>query len=261
MKQRFKVTIAYDGAAFSGWQLQAEDKERMRPTVQGSLEKALFALAKNRVVVHGSGRTDAGVHAEGQVFHFDAPAGREDMDWRRYFTAVLPPTLQIVDIEKVDGNFHARFDALAKRYEYCLWSAMRKAHPKLAPYVWSVPRVDIEIMRKAAAYLVGEHDFASFQNHGSDVEDTVRRILSIQCRAGVCGPFICPDMPVWTWSIEGNGFLRQMVRNIMGLLVWAGTGKIAVEHIPAILEGRERKLLPSPAAPGNALTLVKVYYP
>lgn len=260
MNQRIKVTIAYDGSAFAGWQLQAEDKERRKPTVQGTIEKALFALGQERIVIHGSGRTDAGVHAQAQVFHFDAPSGRESMDWGRFFSAVLPDAIQVMGIEHVDEYFHARFSATGKLYEYCLWSDKRRAHPKLAPYVWSVAPVHVEAMEQAAEYLVGELDFASFQNNGSDIEDTVRRITGIQCRQGVCTPFACPEMPVMTWAIEGNGFLRQMVRNIMGLLVWVGLGKIAVSEVPILIAACERKALPSPAAPGNALTLARVYY-
>lgn len=258
MTQRIKVTIAYDGAAFAGWQLQAG---RPQPTIQGVIEKALFTLEKKRIVIHGSGRTDSGVHAEGQVFHFDIPQKRENLDWERFFTATLPPAIQIVAVEKVDKSFHARFDAMAKRYDYVIWADRKKAPPKLAPYVWSVPPVDIGLMNKAANTLLGEHDFASFQNSGSNVDDTVRRINSIVHQAEYCAPFVCPHLPVWTWSIEGNGFLRQMVRNIMGLLVWVGAGKIRPEEIPAIMAACDRKALPSPAAPGHGLTLAKVYYP
>ena len=261
MNQRIKVTIAYDGAAFCGWQLQAEDKERLKPSVQGTLEEALYALGNERVVIHGSGRTDSGVHAEGQVFHFDPPAGRESMDWGRFFTAVLPKAIQVMGVESVDEAFHARFSATGKLYEYCLWSDKQKAHPKLAPYVWSVGPLALEAMEEAASFLVGERNFASFQNHGSDVQDTVRTITALHCQRGRCGPFACPDLPVFTWSIEGNGFLRQMIRNIMGLLVWVGTGKVAIADVPRFIEACERNKLPSPAAPANGLTLAKVYYP
>lgn len=258
MTQRVKVTIAYDGAAFSGWQIQCGHAEK---TVQGAIEFALLNLSKKRIVVHGSGRTDAGVHADGQVFHFDIPRNRSDMDWRRFFHAMLPPSVQVRAVELVDEGFHARFSALGKRYEYVLWSHTDKAPLKLAPYVWSTPPVHQDTIAQALEFLIGEHDFASFQKQGSTVDNTVRTITEITPAPGMCGPFMCPSYPhLCTWRIEGNGFLRQMVRNIMGLLVWVGTGKVAVEDIPAIMRACDRKSLPSPAAPGHALTLAEVYY-
>ena len=258
--QRIKFTVAYDGTRYSGWQVQAH-RVKVPPTIQGELEKRLSLVVGQRVIVHGAGRTDAGVHADAQVFHCDLPEERAGFDWKRVLNATLPADIRITGQEPAQPGFHARKSALKKRYAYSLWLGPQGAMPRLSPFVWSTHSLDMALMQEAAAHLVGTHDFASLQNSGSEVTTTVRTLYSLTAHQGMAANLICPGAwPVVTWIAEGNGFLRQMVRNIMGLLVWAGRGRIAPERVPAILLACDRKALPSPTAPAQGLTLLEVEY-
>lgn len=249
---RLKLTVAYVGTDFAGWQIQ-EFKTRARPrTVQGELEKAVAVLTGQPVRVHGSGRTDSGVHAEAQIAHLDVPDTGRSINWMRSFAALLPHDLSVLAVEEAPEKFHSRFDAVGKQYSYALWLDRPAVPPRLRPFVWETGPLDRTAMEQAANALLGEHDFSSFRNAGADISGSVRTIHSIRCEA------LSPAHQLW--HFEASGFLKQMVRNLMGLLVYAGRGKIAPDTISGVIAAQNRRALPSPTAPAKGLTLVRVLY-
>lgn len=255
---RIRFTLAYTGTAYAGWQLQAESQET--GTIQKELETALSEIAGRPVRVHGAGRTDSGVHAEAQVAHADVPD--KPVDWLRACNAKLPRDIRILEAVPVGEAFHARHSATGKLYGYTLFCGHVPIPPRLEPFVWATPALDRAAMEGAAALLTGRHDFASFRNAGTPIADTVRELWAIRCEPGRAGPFSCPpDWPVCTWFFHGNGFLKQMVRNLMGLLVFVGLGKIGLEDIAACLAAKDRQALPCPTAPARGLSLIRVDYP
>lgn len=257
---RIKLTLAYEGTRYAGWQMQAS-LPGGQTTVQAALETAVATVTGKRAPVHAAGRTDAGVHAEAQVCHVDVPRERAGVDWARALNTKLAPDIRVLTAEPVPFSFHARKNAVSKIYAYSLWMGRQKALPRIQAFTWSVPEPALEPMRQAAAHLLGRHDFASFQNAGTPLRDTVREVISLDFLPGRVGPLMCPgDWPVLTFMVRGDGFLKQMVRNLSGLLVWTGLGKIAPDEVPAILAARDRRALPSPSAPAQGLTLMRVLY-
>lgn len=258
--QRLKLTIAYVGTRFSGWQLQDYKTRKQPRTVQGELETVIRRLLGSRgpgpddapLRVFGAGRTDAGVHAEGQVAHLDIPDDVRLEDWPRGFSALLPPDMAVTSIERAAPDFHARSSAIGKRYSYEVWLDRSHLPPRLRDFTWQTGPLDIAAMEQAVSPLLGTHDFASFQNSGSEVKTTTRTITSIQCEN------IGPSRLLW--HFEADGFLKQMVRNLMGLLVQVGQGKLEADRVPDFLAARNRQALPSPTAPAQGLTLMKVFY-
>ena len=256
---RLKLTVSYTGTCYAGWQMQAEGQAQS--TIQKELEAVLTRIAGHAVRVHGAGRTDSGVHAEGQTAHVDVPR-RDGFNWQRALNAVLPRDIRIMDVTAVPESFHARHSATGKLYAYTLFAGMGKTPPRLVPFAWTTPMLDVEAMTEAAGILAGRHDFAAFQNTGTPVKDTVRNLWQISCEHSVAGPFHCPEnWPVATWFFHGDGFLKQMVRNLMGLMVWVGLGKIGVGEVAGYRDGRNRSAVPSPTAPPEGLTLLRVEYP
>lgn len=255
---RLKLTLAYTGTAYAGWQLQS-GKEK-KSTIQKELETALEKLTGAAVRVHGSGRTDSGVHAEGQVAHVDVPD--RDTDWARALNAKLPHDIRVLSACVAPADFHARSQATGKLYAYTMFASPDRVPPRLAPFVWGTPPLDVTAMEEAAAILTGRHDFAAFRNTGTPVVSTVRTVWAIRREAGHAGPLLCPeDWPVATWFFHGNGFLKQMVRNLMGFLVWVGLGKISPGDAAACLASGDRRAVASPTAPAKGLTLMRVDYP
>lgn len=245
---RVKLTLAYEGTAFSGWQLQPNAR-----SVQGVLERALSGITGEPVRVHGSGRTDAGVHALGQVAHFDAPERFAHIPWQKALNQNLPDDVRVLEACLVPGDFHARYSALSKTYAYNLWLDRDRLLPQRRRYVWACGAVDVVAMDQAASVLLGEHDFAAFQNTGTVVKSTQREVTAIEPSAGAL-----PQELVWRFT--ATGFLRQMVRNMMGCLVQVGRGKVTVDEVRAILQGGDRTQAP-PCAPPQGLTLERVEYP
>lgn len=259
---RLALTLSYMGGRYSGWQMQARKGGPSPATVQAELEKALARILGVRCPVCAAGRTDAGVHAEGQVCHVDLPAGREGVDWPRALNVNLPADIRVLTARFAPDSFHARKSATGKLYAYSLWMHRDQALPRLDPYVWSVPVLDLARLGRAVPYLTGKRDFASFRNTGTPGEDTVRTLFSLSLEPGRVGPLHCPqEWPVLCLAFEGDGFLKQMVRNLAGLLVWTGLGKIDPEDIPAILAAKDRRALKSPSAPAKGLSLMRVFYP
>lgn len=244
---RIRLTVAYVGTRYRGWQIQARGE-----TIQGVLEEKLARICGEPVRVHGSGRTDSGVHALGQVAHFDAPESKARIPWQKALNSMLPDDIAILDAREAEPGFHARFSARSKRYAYTLWTEPDFTLPQRAPFVWTVRRLDVQAMDRAAALLAGTHDFAAFQNAGTEVKGTVRTMEPILRQSG--------EHPCeLVFRFQADGFLKQMVRNLMGLLVEVGRGGLDPEAARTVLEGRDRRLAPA-TAPPQGLTLETVMY-
>ena len=255
---RLKLTLAYLGGAYAGWQIQAQSQGQ--GTIQGEVERALEKLVGYPVRLHGAGRTDSGVHAERQIAHVDVPD--KPVNWLRALNASLPRDIRILDVEPVADTFHARHSAIGKHYAYTVFCGQMPVPPRLEPFVWQTPSLDFAAMDAAAAVLIGQHDFASFRNTGTPVADTVRELWALRREDGSAGFFCDSDSwPVTTWHFHGNGFLKQMVRNLMGLLVWVGLGRITPADVVVCLAAKDRCSVPSPTAPAKGLTLLRVEYP
>lgn len=257
---RLKLTVAYEGTRYAGWQMQARAGVSP-PTIQGTIESCISGITGCRIPLHGAGRTDAGVHAEGQVCHADIPEDKTRVDWRRALNVQLPPDIRILTAEWVPESFHSRKSASRKRYAYSLWAHRDRAVPRIQSFVWSCPPLDTGPMLQAIPLLTGKRDFASFRNSGTDNSETSRTLFAIDFRPGEIAGMACPpDWPVMSFVFEGDGFLKQMVRNLMGLLAWVGQGKTRPEDIPAIFAACDRRALPSPSVPAQGLTLLEVAY-
>ena len=254
---RMKLTLAYVGTHYHGWQIQARPEGNLL-TVQGLLEQAVSHVAGVPVHVHGAGRTDAGVHAEGQVAHMDIPATRAGVDWQLALNTLLPHDIRVVRAELAPEGFHAQFGAKRKRYVYRLWLSLRYTPPRLYPFVWSCGPVDVDRMLEAARHLEGRKDFSSLKNSGTDLLSSVRTVYAVRCLA-TDAHGRCEGERELAWAFEADGFLKQMVRNSMGLLVAVGRGKLAPDDIPAILEARDRRRA-GPTAPAQGLTLDSIDY-
>ena len=257
---RLKLVIAYDGAGFQGWQIQA--KEQAPPTIQGAIEGALERLGARGARLHGAGRTDSGVSALGQTAHLDLPDSPSflERDWRKCLNALLPASVRILSAELAPPDFHARKSALAKTYIYDYWTEPAFTPPELAGRAWACGRLDAGAMLACGKRLLGEHDFSSFQNAGTPVESAIRKIFAIDlAELPPCG-FYPPHAPWLRLSVSANGFLKQMARNIAGLLRDVGRGRIAPEAVDGILAARRRTALAAPTAPACGLRLARVYY-
>jgi len=245
--ERLKLSIAYDGRRFRGWQSQASDD-----AVQDHLERALEKLVGRRVVVHGAGRTDAGVHALGQVAHADVPAGRfSARTWLLAVNANLLPNVRVLRVQKAPPDFHARFDARGKIYAYRLWTGPF-LHPFEIGRAWHVPvPLDLALLRAGAALLCGTHDYSRFVvNRGHAEKDTVRTIQSIR---------ISRRGPLLTLRFEGTGFLYKMVRMLTGSLVRCAQGKAPLTWLETILKNKGAAKTHF-AAPAEGLYLERVLY-
>ncbi len=247
---RVCLHLAYVGTSFNGWQLQAGQTGTR--TVQGCLQAALERVTGQKICVHGSGRTDAGVHALDQVAHFDVNRRFAHIPWVLALNSQLPPDISVLRADEVPFDFHARFSACGKCYSYTFWTEKNFVLPQRAPYVWQVWNLDSTKMRAAAAFLVGEHDFACFQNSGTEVRSTRREIFRIWDEPG-----IYPQEQVWYFY--GSGFLKQMVRNMVGLIKEVGKGNLAPEATTRLLAQKDRRLAPA-TAPARGLCLERVFY-
>ena len=240
------LTIEYDGSAYHGWQRQKKD-----PTIQGEIERALETMTRQKVVVNGSGRTDAGVHALAQTANFKSDAGLSAEAFQLGLNSLLKDDIVIKDCRVMDDGFHARYNAMGKVYQYHIlnsWipSAIRRKQ------VWHIRKeLDFYAMQKAAAFVMGEHDFKAFEGTGSPRSSTVRSVTLVEMTRE-SNDNIC-------FTIEANGFLRYMVRNIVGTLVDVGRSKLTPEGFKAVLESGDRGQAGA-TAPPQGLYLVKVLY-
>jgi len=241
-----KLLIEYDGTNYLGWQVQAKG-----PTIQGTIEEKLGILTKENIHVIGSGRTDAGAHAFGQVAHFKTESKMDVHAIQRALNSLLPPDILIQKAEEVGENFHARKHSKSKVYEYRI---LNRDVPSAfhCRYAWHIPpKLDLIEMKKATLMLVGEHDFSSFRSVGTPTRTAVREVIQAEWKREKKG--------IIRFEIEANGFLKQMVRAIIGTLVEVGKGKTTSEAFRKIIESRDRKRA-GPTAPAHGLFLKEVKY-
>ena len=248
-QRKFKLTVAYDGSAYQGWQVQ-----RIGTGVQEKLEEALAKLFPSRPRIHSSSRTDTGVHALGMVIHFEVPKAEGKLSTRKLALAVnawLPSDIRVLSAARAGKDFHARFSATAKQYRYFVWNHAGM-NPLLRQSAWHVPRsLDLKAMRRALPLFVGKHDFQSFAaNPGYRKESTMRRLL--RCELKRNGALL-------TFILEGDGFLYKMCRGIVGTLVQIGLGKFQPEEVPKMLAKADRRVA-GMTAPAHGLVLWKVLY-
>src|ERR1700674_2412316 len=250
--RHFKLTIAYDGTDFHGWQIQAN-----KPTIQGEIVSVLRRIAQESIVLHGSGRTDAGVHALGQVASFRTQSALSAGEFQRALNALLPPTIRITAAEETGPDFSARWSARAKIYRYRLYRG-KVVPPMLWRYVLHYPfPLDEDKMRDAAARFVGSHDFASFAaSTGSEEDDkersTIREIYSTELVRSA-------DNEELVFTVRGRSFLRYMVRKMVGSLLDVGRGRLAPEDIDRLFELRDRSKS-GPTVPPQGLVMVEVQH-
>ncbi len=242
------MVIAYDGSDYAGWQIQLREK-----TVQGEIEKALAVLLRQKISIVGAGRTDGGVHAEGQTAHFYADGVWEPKKILASLNGILPFTVRIRSLGIVPESFHARFSVTSKIYVYHLWSEVIM-NPLYRHYRWHVgPLPYPEALEEGARLFVGEKDFSSFSNDrfsGACLKNPVREILRLDVIRQEGGLRL---------EFEGKSFLYKMVRNITGTLLAVARGKISPETIRSLLEGRDRTKAPAPA-PAKGLCLKEIKY-
>jgi tRNA pseudouridine38-40 synthase len=244
---RFRVVLEYDGTLYHGWQFQ-----KGLATVQGKVEETLERILGAPVRVYGSGRTDAGVHAEGQVAHFTADWAHGPDDLHRACNALLPPDISVSALAPVADDFHARHSATAKTYRYCILNRPFRS-ALLHSRTWHVPfELDLSMMSEAARLLVGTHDFAAFGSATDGTGSTVRRIPEARWVRDNAREMLF-------FSVRGTGFLRYMVRCLVGTMVPVGRGKITPEDFRQILESRDRGRS-GPSAPPQGLCLESVEY-
>ena len=248
-KLRFKLTIAYDGTAYQGWQVQ-----KVGTGVQEKIEQACGRLFPGVKRIHSSSRTDTGVHALGMVAHVDIPRAELKMPDARLalaLNAFLPDDIRVLAAVRAPADFHARFDATGKQYRYYVWNH-HAMNPLLYQRAWHFPvKLDPALMRAATRTFLGRHDFKSFAGtHEYEMKSNVRTLSRCDIRK---------SGPLYTFTIEGDGFLYKMCRGIVGTLVQVGQGKIPLAEVATILTSRDRRVA-GMTAPAHGLVLQEVYY-
>jgi len=238
--------LEYEGTRYSGWQFQTN-----QVSIQGVLESKLHKITKKKTRVIGSGRTDAGVHAEGQVAHFQTSSTMTTQEFQKALNSLLPHDIVVKKVEEAKPDFHAQISATRKTYRYTI---LNRDYPSALEYrrahYIAIPILNVTAMRKATRCLVGRKDFKSFQASGCTAKTTIREIYRLSITKK--GDFI-------TITVDGSGFLKYMVRNIVGTLIEIGWGNHPPERMQEVLKSKNR-LLAGPTAPSRGLCLVKVVY-
>lgn len=280
----WKLTLAYDGTPFHGWQVQPA-----LTTIQGTVSDAIFRALRERVLPQGSGRTDTGVHALGQVASFSLeapiPPGRLQLALNR----CLPPSIRVLSAERVSPRFHARHSALRKMYEYRIFPVRSHSDgggfeaeaicaPTLAPFVWPCPwPLDLAAMNRAAAHVLGTHDFTTFSASDPDLATRTEPMQVVPSEATITladekaaqarTPIRTITQSEWhaahgllVYRVTATGFLHHMVRNLVGTFVQAGARRLHPDSVPQLLAARNRSVC-GPTAPASGLFLVSVEYP
>ncbi|MFI3176184.1 MAG: tRNA pseudouridine(38-40) synthase TruA [Eubacteriales bacterium] len=244
--KNYKMIIQYDGTRYAGWQRQDSNSN----TIQGKLEVLLSKMEEGKVTINGSGRTDAGVHANGQVINVQLATKKSTAMIKEYMNSYLPEDIYVVKVVEVDPRFHARLSAKGKKYVYCI---VNHEDPDLFQRHYThhiIEPLDCIKMAKAMTYLEGTHDFASFTSKKNKKKSTIRTIKSIELKQ--CGKEL-------QFIFSGDGFLYHMIRIIMGTLIEIGLGQRSPEEVQSILEGKERAKA-GHLAPAKGLRLESVYY-
>ncbi|WP_313756255.1 tRNA pseudouridine(38-40) synthase TruA [Tissierella sp.] len=243
--KNIKLIIEYEGTNYSGWQ-----KQENAITIQEKLEDAIEILVGEKIKLIGSGRTDGKVHALGQVANFLTTSSIPGEKYKYALKFLLPDDITIIESEEVDLKFHSRFDAIKKRYKYIVYNG-ELPRAIYRNFSYHVPYdIDINKMIEASQHLIGTHDFSSFMAADSEVNSTIRTIYDVSIKK---------NKELIEFSIEGNSFLRNMVRIIVGTLLYIGFGKIDGDKLPKIILDKKRKGA-GPTAPPQGLFLEKVYY-
>ena len=244
--KNIKLIIEYEGTAYNGWQYQTNGL-----SVQEMIEKALSKITEEEIKIKGASRTDSGVHALGQVANFKTNSLAPLTAFKEGLNSLLPDDIIIVDSAFVDPDFDSIKSAIKKDYRYCIKTGNDKSI-LTRRFSWNIRKpLDIDSMKKAADYLVGEKDFKAFQGAYPDTKTTVRNLISINFSNG--------PLDLLFIDFSADGFLKYMVRNIVGTLVEVGSGKISPDDIPKILESKDRTEA-GPTAPAWGLFLLKIYY-
>ena len=243
--KNYKIIVQYDGNKYNGWQRQGNTKN----TIQERFENVLFEMRGTRIEVFASGRTDAGVHAEEQVANFKCDVSMTANEIMNYLNKYLPQDIRVINIEEVNERFHSRLNAVSKTYQYSI--ATGKPDVFIRKYVYPVDKtLDVDIMKKAAAEICGTHDFKGFSSIGRSKKSTIRTINNID---------ILEEKEIITITINGNGFLYNMVRIIAGTLFEIGTGDRDISAIQQVFETKDRQYA-GVTLPACGLKLLKVFY-
>ncbi len=241
----YKAVVQYDGTRYEGWQRHAG-----KETIQGKIEKALEKVTGQEVPIIGAGRTDAGVHAKGQVINFHLPAACQVNTLEKEINEALPDDIFVMDVEETDNRFHSRFHAKRKTYVYRIRISSQK-DVFYRRFIWQYGHMlDIQAMEKAIPYLIGTHDFTSFRGQKKMKKSAVRTIFSIEIKE---------KKGILTMAFTGDGFLPYMIRILVGTLVEIGEGKRDVEGLTSVIDAKERAQAGF-TAPPQGLTLLSVEY-
>lgn len=245
--RRYAFGLEYDGADFAGWQIQQGQR-----TVQAAVEHALGIVADQRVDIVAAGRTDAGVHARGQVVHADVHCTRTPNAWLRGANSNLPDDIAVIWAREVDADFHARYSATARHYRYLVCERGPRTVLARRHAAWSYRRLDVTRMQAAAGLLLGEHDFSAFRGAGCQAKTPLRDLRRLE---------VSRPGPEWVaFDVSANAFLYHMVRNLVGTLLVVGQGDAGVDWPVTVLASRDRRRA-GPTAPAHGLTLMGVDYP
>lgn len=246
MTHKFLVKICFDGSCYYGWQIQKKNK-----TLQDEIQKVLSKILNTNIIIYSCSRTDAGVHAQEFFFHFKV--NKLNNNLLHALNALLPPSIRALEITKVNINFHARFDAKSKIYEYNICTKKVQCPFRRITSLHHPNPLDLKLMKKGARLVEGKHDFRGFSNkndQGSAHNQPIKTLKPIH--------FIESDDTL-ALRFEADGFLYKMVRNLTQTLLFLGTNKITLDHVKKILETKDRKICPPPA-PAHGLTLISVKY-